>query len=295
MFVQEMPPFTKHVQRAQVQYHAVRTLRESLKPGEVTCQMDFAENWNTDQLNQVQSAYFDRDSVTIHPCVVHIPGQELATSYAFITPDKSHNANMVDAVVKALISDLKVKLPRLRQVHLITDSPTSQYRNKTMFHLMATAKKSRGLLDLLQSLTCPPASTGTKQCSTSWQPPRRVEVSWTYFEAGHGKGPCDGVGGAVKRVADLEVNKGSLIQNAWDLYKVMRLLPSKIKYMYVTTNTIKEETAKIQQLATKTVKGMMKIHAGIMQPRRLLVLRSAVISEGSLFWGVLGGRGEMGP
>ena len=130
-----------------------------------------------------------------------------------------------------------------------------------MFHLMATAKKSRGLLDLLQSLTRPLASTGTKQCSTSWQPPRRVEVSWTYFEAGHGKGPCDGVGGAVKRVADLEVNKGSLIQNAWDLYKVMPLLPSKIKYMYVTTNTIKEETAKIQQLAMKTVEGMMKIHA----------------------------------
>ena len=30
MFVQEMPPFTEHVQRARVQYHAVRTLRESL-------------------------------------------------------------------------------------------------------------------------------------------------------------------------------------------------------------------------------------------------------------------------
>ena len=59
MFVQEMAPFTEHVQRARVQYQAVRTLRESLQPGEVTCQMDFVENWNTDQLNQVQSAYFD--------------------------------------------------------------------------------------------------------------------------------------------------------------------------------------------------------------------------------------------
>ena len=137
---------------------------------------------------------------------------------------------LVYAVVKALISDLKVKLPRLQRVHFITDSPSSQYRNKTMFPLVATAKKLLG-----------------------------VEVSWIYFEAGHGKGPCDGVGGAVKRVADQEVNKGSLIQNAWDLYKVMRLLPSKIKYMYVTTNTIKEET-KIQQLAMKTVKGTMKIH-----------------------------------
>ena len=28
-----------------------------------------------------------------------------------------------------------------------------------------------------------------------------------------------------------------------------------------------------------------------MQPRRLLVLRSVVTRKGSLFWGVLGGRG----
>ena len=101
-----------------------------------------------------------------------------------------------------------------------------------MFHLVATAKKLLG-----------------------------VEVSWTYFKTGHGNGQCGGVGGAVKWVADQEVNKGSLIQNAWDLYKVMCRLPSKIQYMYITTNTIKEETAKIQQLALKTVKGTMKIHA----------------------------------
>ena len=230
--------------------------------------MDFAENWNTDQLNQVQSAYFDRDSVTIHPCVVHIPGQESAASYAFIAADKSSNANMVYAVVKPLISALKVKLPGLRRVHFITDSPTSQYRNKTMFHLVATAKKLLG-----------------------------VEVSRTYFEAGHGKGPSNGVGGAVKRVADQEVNKGSLIQNAWDLYKVMRLLPSKIQYMYITTNQSRRRQPKSSNWPWRRWRAQWRHMrwwgwgTGIMQPERLLVLRSAVIREGSLFWGVLSGRG----
>ena len=61
----------------------------------------------------------------------------------------------------------------------------------------------------------------------------------------------------MKQVADQEVNKGSLIQNTWDLkYKVMRQLPSKVQYMYITTNTIKED-----QDPTTTVKGTMKIHA----------------------------------
>ena len=49
--------------------------------------------------NKVQSAYFYRDSVTINPCMVHIPGQKSATSYAFIAADKSHNANRVYTVV----------------------------------------------------------------------------------------------------------------------------------------------------------------------------------------------------
>ena len=29
-----------------------------------------------------------------------------------------------------------------------------------------------------------------------------VEASWSWVEKGHGKGPCDGVGGAVKKLAD---------------------------------------------------------------------------------------------
>ena len=62
-----------------------------------------------------------------------------------------------------------------------------------MFHLVATAKKLLG-----------------------------VEVSWNYLKAGHGKGPCNGVGGSVKWIADQEVYKGSLIQKTWDLYNVMR-------------------------------------------------------------------------
>ena len=33
---------------------------------------------------------------------------------------------------------------------------------------------------------------------------------WNYFEAGHGKGPCDGVGGTEKRMADEAVKTGKV-------------------------------------------------------------------------------------
>ena len=65
--------------------------------------------------------------------------------------------------------------------------------------------------------------------------------------------------------------------------------------MYVTANSIKQEALKTQVLTMKTVKGTIKIHAVVgladMPPVRHHALRSAVIREGSLFQGVLGGRG----
>lgn len=43
-------------------------------------------------------------------------------------------------------------------------------------------------------------------------------VKWNYTEAGHGKGPADGVGGAIKRTADDLVNAGNDIPDAETLY-----------------------------------------------------------------------------
>lgn len=46
--------------------------------------------------------------------------------------------------------------------------------------------------------------------------PNLTTISWNYTEAGHDKGPMDGVGGALKREADKMVAHGADIQNASD-------------------------------------------------------------------------------
>ena len=43
-------------------------------------------------------------------------------------------------------------------------------------------------------------------------------ASWNYFEAGHGKGPCDGVGGISKQMADQATKQNIKIQSAADFY-----------------------------------------------------------------------------
>lgn len=47
------------------------------------------------------------------------------------------------------------------------------------------------------------------------------DFQWLYTEAGHGKGPADGIGGAIKRTADGFISTGRTIQNASDLANVL--------------------------------------------------------------------------
>jgi len=45
--------------------------------------------------------------------------------------------------------------------------------------------------------------------------------TWNYFEAGHGKGAPDGVGGALKRSADAVVSSGADVPDASNFYGLL--------------------------------------------------------------------------
>ena len=137
--------------------------------------MDFAEKYECQTQEEIQSAYWDKTAITLHPAAVFFKenGSLEHKSIVCISDDEKHNADAVFAFMKELITQVKSCCPKLKLLHYWTDSPTSQYRNKTIFTL----------LSLHQQLFS-------------------VKASWNYFEAGHGKGPCDGIGGTAKRMAD---------------------------------------------------------------------------------------------
>ena len=60
--------------------------------------------------------------------------------------------------------------PEIKTLYIASDSPTSQYRNKNNVFL-------------------------TKK----WAVENNIDVHWIFTEAGHGKGPMDGVGSTIKR------------------------------------------------------------------------------------------------
>lgn len=228
--------FREHVKMVKNQYSEIRKLKENLPNGNVVAQLDFAENYTCTSYDEVQSAFWNKSMVTIHPIVVYYrdaSGKLVHKSLAIVSEELSHTAAAVLTFLKHLMPILKDLIPGMTTIHYISDSPTSQYRNKYMFNVIAEHKDRFG-----------------------------ISASWHYFEAGHGKGPCDGVGAVAKRMADNAVKREKhVIQDAKGFFDWASKSNSAIQYEWVGADEIAESDNEIKQAALSTVKGTMTMHA----------------------------------
>ena len=90
-----------------------------------------------------------------------------------------------------------------------------------------------------------------------------ITASWQYFEAGHEKGPCDGVGGTVKRQADSAFKcQVCSIQTAEDFYNWRASqTQSSVKCKFVSNSKCNEASEDLKQLNIKPVKGTKTVHS----------------------------------
>lgn len=145
--LKDLQLFRCHVQRVQSQYREIRRLRENLPAGEILLWMDFAENYTC--------ASMEEDVI-------------------------SHNATAVYDILKKIIPIIKEDYPVTKKINYmyLTDSLTSQYRNKTIFQVLVDHETDFGM-----------------------------QAQWNYLESGHGKGPCDGLGASVNELLIWPSNK----------------------------------------------------------------------------------------
>ncbi|MEW8542103.1 MAG: hypothetical protein AB2693_01095 [Candidatus Thiodiazotropha sp.] len=230
--------FIIHVDRVKQQYSSIKKMKEKLVPGHAIVQMDFAENYSCESMEEVQSAYWNNTMVTLHPAIVYYKSEDgmlQHISTVFVSEILSHNSAMVYAIIKELMSQISRRIPDLKYIHFWTDSPLSQYRNKTVFDLVCNFEKLFGL-----------------------------HASWHYFEAGHGKGPCDGIGGTTKRNADNAVKQGkAVIQEATDFFAWAKSTDTQIEYYFITPEAFESCKTEVESRnkKLKPVKGTLQLHA----------------------------------
>nr|CAI5864169.1 unnamed protein product [Callosobruchus analis] len=178
----------------------------------------------------MQSAHFgsSKPQITLHTVTLrrlsHFPICTLSDSLR-------HDPPSICAHLQLAINEIQKIIATIRTVHFLSDGPSTQYKNKKMFFLMAHFL--------------------TRELGVT-------SLHWHYSESGHGKGAPDGVGAVVKRTADRLVAMGRDIPDLQSLVEALRD-STKVVVLCVDSKHI-EEINRIIPHDLRAFRGTMKVH-----------------------------------
>lgn len=194
---------------------------------------DWAEQHKITEIKEIQTAYFNgRFSYDLHTGYCYT--KEDSHGFVSLSDSSDHTASAIHNAIRPTIEALVAK--GKRRFVICSDSPSGQYRNAKNVILMRRLCAELG-----------------------------ISIRLLFTEAGHGKSPCDGVGGNVKTQVEavaLEVHGNSetlTIHSAGDVAKV---IAERTNLTYDVTVHHKEKTEEINRSLGKlsSLTGAMKIH-----------------------------------
>lgn len=173
-------------------FKEVDELKAKLNQASVIVQIDFSENYRCHFQEEPSALYYGTCQISVHPMVAYrCDGPEdmnlLHHSFVRLSSVMQHSAPTTLASMKLLVPQLQEWAPKMKTIHIVTDLPCSQYRNRSMVKIIHPSKVILGV----------------------------AVKSWNFWESGHGKGSCDSIGGPVKRSADIAVKKVSVFHQLW--------------------------------------------------------------------------------
>ena len=92
----------------------------------------------------------------------------------------------------------------------------------------------------------------------------KMDAEWHFFASSHGKGPCDGIGGTLKRLATrASLQRNAVLQTPMELYDFLRIQNTKVWVSYTSKNEWEEERSLLSERFSlaKTATGTRRAHA----------------------------------
>lgn len=230
--------YMNHVNNMRHQYKKIQQIKKELTTKEVLVHLDFSENYQTKYHREVQSAHFggSKELLTLHTVVVYYrPSEDQnieAVSYCTVSSNIRHDPVAICVHLDPVLSAIKEKVHDIKTIYFLSDSPTTQYRNRKMFYLMGAYLSRQLDVDYLQ---------------------------WHYTESGHGKGAPDGVGGCIKRSADSLVSRSKDINTCESFIAQLKESCSKITILGIDEKKMNYLDS-IMPKDLPTLAGTMKVH-----------------------------------
>lgn len=262
-FLEKLKALIPHNFLSQQQSSFIKDLKNNLAVNEFLVSLDFAENYSFIIQNAAQGFHWNNSQATIHPFVIYyrnVNGQLEHYSFVIISDCLIHDSVAVNLFIDKLVDFLKGKFEVISKIYYLSDGAASQYKNKKNFATVLHHLNDYG-----------------------------IECEWHFHVTSHGKGPCDGIGGTLKRKAaraSLSKEYEKVITTAKELYDwAVKSLEMNFCYVSMANYTEKENQLKDRYAGLKTIKGTRQYHAFI--PISISKLRTKYFSNSDDYIDVL--------
>ncbi|XP_074096802.1 uncharacterized protein LOC141525991 [Cotesia typhae] len=173
-FCSELEILLPHSFIAKEQAQFLKTLKETLKPNKYVIICDFAENCAFVVQNAAAGFHWNNNQATVFPVVIYytVNNKLEHKSLVIISDSNKHDAVAVHVFIE-IITDYVKSLPdRCNKIYYFSDGAPQQFKN---FKNFVNLYYHEDDFD--------------------------IPAEWHFFATAHGKGPCDGIGGILKRLA----------------------------------------------------------------------------------------------
>lgn len=177
LLAEKVDALTAHSFTAKAQTSYLKQRKAELPDNTVIAILDFAENYEYVIQHEVQSYHWSKDRCTIHPVSLYLKENEqlISKSLCIMSDDLQHDTCFVWEVQRLVTAFCQQNYPQMNAIEYFSDGCAGQYKNFKNFVNLCLHQQE---LDM--------------------------SATWSFFATSHGKGPCDGIGGSVKRLARLE-------------------------------------------------------------------------------------------
>lgn len=193
-----------------------------------------SENYSCKYETEVQSVDFgaSRQQLTIH--IRKIWTTRFDTVFATVSESLRHDAAAVMANLQDILDFYLPQQDNVKTLHFMSDGPTTLYKNRTMFYLITQLLPKRYS--------------------------QIKKITYNFSESGHGKGPADGIGAALKRICDDEISYGRDITDLNSLLFTVTKKDKKIHVSSVSLARIEEIDKILKDVKLQMFVGTRKIH-----------------------------------
>ncbi|XP_034143744.1 uncharacterized protein LOC109615422 [Esox lucius] len=136
---EQLPGFAIHMFNVKHQYLTLKAMKNTLTDDAVAVHVDYSENYSCKYAKEIKDTHFGtgNDQVTLHTGVFYL-SRGRVEAFASLSVCLQHDAVATWAHLDPVLKYIRGKYPEAHNLHLISDGPTSQYRNKTSFYLAST-------------------------------------------------------------------------------------------------------------------------------------------------------------